>query len=76
MWNDTNDKITCKSNEARDNTRFMESLEKYYRPLYTLKPYEMESHIPRLINRIRMINNISPYFNSGHHISNIFIKVP
>ena len=74
-WNETNDRLTNKSNESRDNTRFMESLEPYYRPLYTLNPEQLAPHIPLLINRIRMINNISSYFNSGHHISNIFIKV-
>jgi len=75
LWNTLDTKITESSNEAKDNVKFLSSLEKYTELLYALDPHECGELVPGLITSVSMVHNISRYYRSPNRICTLLKKV-
>uniref|UniRef100_A0A3Q3FTJ5 Dynein, axonemal, heavy chain 5 like n=1 Tax=Labrus bergylta TaxID=56723 RepID=A0A3Q3FTJ5_9LABR len=64
-----------RTNEAKDNVKFLSSLETVCQPLYHADPVAMRTNMQKIIDAIQRIYNDSLYFNTDDKISELYLKV-
>ncbi|XP_053396215.1 dynein axonemal heavy chain 5-like isoform X3 [Mercenaria mercenaria] len=74
-WKELDGYITDYANEAKDNVKYLYTLDKFFGPLVKCQPASMIEHIPSLMNAIRMIYSISQYYNTSERMTSLFVKV-
>ncbi|XP_051538163.1 dynein axonemal heavy chain 5 [Myxocyprinus asiaticus] len=74
-WIELDRNITDVSNEAKDNVKYLSTLEKFFDPMGKCTPAIMLEHIPKMMNNIRMIHTVSLYYNTSEHMTPLFVKV-
>lgn len=57
--------VTEAANEAKDNVKFLYTLERFIEPLYSGTATTIIDTLPALMNSIKMIHTIARYFVYG-----------
>ncbi|KAF3698756.1 Dynein heavy chain 8, axonemal Axonemal beta dynein heavy chain 8 Ciliary dynein heavy chain 8 [Channa argus] len=73
-WRELDVKITDRTNEAKDNVKFLHCLERVCQPLYNTDPVTMRKSVQKVISAIQMIYRVSLYYNTSEKISALLIK--
>ena len=74
-WKSIDIQITEAANEAKDNVKYLFTLEKFIEPLYTGTPSSIIDTLPALMNSIKMIHSIARYYNTTERMTALFTKI-
>ncbi|GBG28853.1 Dynein heavy chain 5, axonemal [Hondaea fermentalgiana] len=74
-WRQIDINITEAANEAKDNVKYLGTLEKFIEPLYSGTPQTIIDALPALMNSIKMIYTIARYYNTSERMTTLFIKI-
>ncbi|XP_026147559.1 dynein heavy chain 5, axonemal isoform X2 [Mastacembelus armatus] len=74
-WRELDGDITVVANEAKDNVKYLYTLDKFFGPLEKCTPTNMLEHIPGLMTNIRMIHTVSLYYNTSERMTSLLLKV-
>ncbi|CAH2103629.1 unnamed protein product [Euphydryas editha] len=75
MWRDTDHKITFCYNEAKDNAKFIQAMEKCCHSLYLDDPVKIKDSILSLLQTVRLIHSVSQFYNTSERISSLMVKI-
>uniref|UniRef100_A0A8C4UAF2 Dynein axonemal heavy chain 5 n=1 Tax=Falco tinnunculus TaxID=100819 RepID=A0A8C4UAF2_FALTI len=75
QWKELDVSITVAANEAKDNVRYLYTLDKFFGPLAKASPVTMMEHVPSLMNTVYMIYCISPYYNTSERMTSLLLKI-
>ena len=69
--------VTDATTEAKDNVKFLTSLEKYTQPMYTASPKEIGEVLPGLFNTLKMMHSVSVarFYGSAERMTALLCKV-
>ena len=67
--------LTDKLNEAKDNVKYLSTLEKFIEPLYNGTPQQIIDTLPSLMNAIKMIHTIARFYNTPDKMTQLFVKI-
>ena len=71
-WKQIDIAITEAFNEAKDNVKYLTTLEKFIEPLYESTPATIIDTLPALMNAVKMIHTIARYYNTTERMTNLF----
>ncbi|NXY83115.1 DYH8 protein, partial [Alcedo cyanopectus] len=74
QWKELDSKITIAANEAKDNVRYLYTLDKFFGLLAKAPPVMME-HVPSLMTAVCMIYCTSPYYNTSERMTSLLLKI-
>ncbi|XP_045541937.1 dynein axonemal heavy chain 5 [Papilio machaon] len=75
LWRDTDHKITFCYNEAKDNAKFIQAMEKCCHSLYLDDPVKINDSILSLLQTVRLIHSVSQFYNTSERISSLMVKI-
>lgn len=68
-------RVTEALNEAKDNVKYLQTLEKFIEPLDNGTPEGIKEILPALMNSIKMIHTIARYYNTNERMTGLFAKI-
>lgn len=71
-WRSLELRVTESLNEAKDNVKYLQTLEKFIEPLYDGNPDTIKETLPGLMNSIKMIHTIARYYNTNDRMTKLF----
>lgn len=74
-WRSLDLRVTEFLNEAKDNVKYLQTLEKFIDPLYNGDPETIQEVLPALMNSIKMIHTIARYYNTNERMTQLFVKI-
>uniref|UniRef100_A0A7S1PHU2 AAA+ ATPase domain-containing protein n=1 Tax=Percolomonas cosmopolitus TaxID=63605 RepID=A0A7S1PHU2_9EUKA len=74
-WKAVDIEITDAINEAKDNVKYLSTLEKYIDPLYNGNPLQIIDILPGLLKNIGMMHSIARYYNTTDRMTELFVKI-
>jgi dynein heavy chain len=74
-WKGIELRVTEALNEAKDNVKYLQTLEKFIEPLYDGTPETIKETLPALMNSIKMIHTIARYYNTNERMTGLFVKI-
>jgi len=74
-WKQIDVNITESANEAKDNVKYLYTLERFIDPLYTGSAEMISDTLPALMNSIKMIHTIARYYNTNERMEALFCKI-
>ena len=74
-WRETDTKLTDASNEAKENVRYLSSLESYFEALDKESPTVIINLLHALVNNIKMMYTIARYYSTETHMMVLFCKI-
>ena len=74
-WRGIDNKVTESLSEAKDNVKYLQTLEKFLEPLYVGNPESIKETLPALMNSIKMIHTIARYYNTTERMTGLFVKI-
>ena len=75
QWKQIDLNITEAANEAKDNVKYLNTLERFIEPLYSGDPEVIIEMLPALMNALKMVHTIARYFNTTERMTKLFMKI-
>ena len=75
QWKEIDVQITEAANEAKDNVKYLTTIERFFEPLYGNDPAAIIDTLPALINGIKMIHTIARYYGTTERMTKLFMKI-
>eukprot|EP00966_Prymnesium_polylepis_P031767 739338-Prymnesium_polylepis.1 len=74
-WKVLENSVTDAANEAKDNVKYLVTLEKFIEPLYNAPPPAIIDTLPGLLNNIKMMLTIARYYNTNERMETLLCKI-
>jgi len=74
-WRSLDNKITDAGNEAKDNVKFLSTLDKYVDVLYNGSIEDVEDILPPLMTNVKMMQKISRFYNSSERMTTLCWRI-
>jgi dynein heavy chain len=74
-WRILDSQITDAANEAKDNVKYLGTLEKYVEPLYSGTTQQIIDGLPAMMNNVKMMHTIARYYNTTERMTTLFCKI-
>ncbi|XP_054862859.1 dynein axonemal heavy chain 5 isoform X2 [Amphiprion ocellaris] len=75
VWRELDGDITVVANEAKDNVKYLSTLDKFFGPPGKSTPTSMLQHIPSLMSSIRMIHGVSQHHHTSDRMTALLLRV-
>ena len=74
-WRAVEGHLTEAVSEAKDNVKYLTTLEKSFEPLYTGTPASILENLPAMLNNIKMLHAIARYYSTPARMTVLFSKI-
>lgn len=74
-WRSVDNEITDAANEAKDNVKYLGTLDKYMSVLYEGTTEEVTESLQPLLHNVKMMQQISRYYNTEQRMTTLFVKI-
>ena len=75
QWRKIDVDITEAANEAKDNVKYLATLERFLEPLASGDLDQILDILPGLMNAVKMVHTIARYFNTTARMTKLFMKI-
>ena len=74
-WKGVDLRLTDAVNEAKDNVKYLTTLETSLEPMYIGTPAQVIDSLPSLINNVKMMHAVARYYGTKERMTKLFFKI-